>query len=246
MSFPRSVDRTLDILQAVARKGPATVAELQSDTGLPRSSLYRLLLGLRERQLILLDAGGWARLGPGVLGWADSYRRQNPLAMLALGIMRDLTLATNETSLLTVADFPWGQCVQKVEPERAVRISYAIGSPRPLHAGASSKVLLAFMDAGLLDLYFRTVTLEQYTPTTPTEEATIRQQIAQTQRRGYCYTESELDTGAAAVAVPIFSQGGTLVAGLSVAGPIGRLDVEPALAALRQARDRLETTLRPG
>lgn len=237
------MDRTLEILNTVARRGPLTVQELQAETGLPRSSLYRLLVGLRSRQLVSMDNGGWVRLGSGVLSWADSYHRQNPLALLALPAMRELTRKSEETSLLTVADFPNGQCVQKVEPERSVRISYAVGRTRPLHAGASSKVLLAFMDPALVDLYFRTVSLDGYTPETPTTKDAICRQIVEIRRLGYCYTEGELDPGAAAVAVPIFDPGGTLVAGLSVAGPVGRLDPNETLELVLAAKGRIEEAL---
>lgn len=243
-SFPQVVDRTLDILHAVARRGPLTVQELQEETGLPRSSLYRLLVGLRARQLVSMDAGGWVRLGSGVLSWADGYHRQNPLALLALPAMRELTRRSEETSLLTVAVFPNGQCVQKVEPERSVRISYSVGRTRPLHAGASSKVLLAFMDPALVDLYFRTVSLDPYTRETPTSEDALRAQVGEIKKLGYCYTEGELDPGAAAIAVPIFDPAGTLVAGLSVAGPVGRLDPAVTLSHVLAAKAAIEAQLR--
>ena len=64
-----SVDRALRLLQELAEHGPgATLSELSSTTGLPKSSLHRTLGALRERGFATQRDDGRYLLGAELLG----------------------------------------------------------------------------------------------------------------------------------------------------------------------------------
>jgi DNA-binding IclR family transcriptional regulator len=75
--------------------------------------------------------------------------------------------------------------------------------------------------------------LSTVTSATP-DAAHLRHQLAMIRSTGYCLTIGELDEHVAAIGVPIF-MGRTLVAALSVAGPVDQFDT----ARLAVARDHL-------
>lgn len=239
----RSFDRSFEILSAVSEHGPLTTAELAKRTALPRSTLYRLLAGLRQHDLVYLDEGGVVRLGIGVMRLASSVYRQHPLPMLARTALNELSEATDETALLTVVDWPYAICIDRVEPLRRMRIAFEVGARRPLYAGATAKVLLAFMEPREIDAYLRATRLAAFTERTVTDEGELRRQLETIRQQGFCYTEGEVDFGVAAVAVPIIDARGGLVAGISLVGPIGRLQREAVRPFVEAAAGRVQAGL---
>jgi DNA-binding IclR family transcriptional regulator len=66
--------------------------------------------------------------------------------------------------------------------------------------------------------------LKKQTPYTVSDHATLRQQLDQVRRQGYAENVNESEIGLASIAAPIRDFRGNVVAALSVAGPIQRLD----------------------
>jgi DNA-binding IclR family transcriptional regulator len=79
--------------------------------------------------------------------------------------------------------------------------------------------------------------LESITPRTITDPIQLRENLATIRRQGWAYTLGELTPGVAAVAVPLLDSNGTLVAALSIAGPVSRFS-EDKLTMLRSATER--------
>lgn len=235
----KSFDRSFEILQSVSEYGPLTVAELEKRVVLPRSTLYRLLQGLRRRELVFLDPTGMVRLGVGIIRLANNLHRQHPLPAVAKPALTELTEVTGETSLLTVVEWPYAVCINRVEPQQRMHISFDIGARRPLYAGATAKVLLAYSGAAQIADYLRVTRFEQFTDRTTTDPQEILGQLAEVREQGYCYTEAELDPGVAGLSVPLLGRDGLLIAGVSLVGPIGRLDVASGRAHVAAAADRI-------
>jgi DNA-binding IclR family transcriptional regulator len=86
----------------------------------------------------------------------------------------------------------------------------------PLHAGAPSRVLLAYAPAEVLTEVLDGG-LQPLTPETPTEDV-LRDGLAEILRTGSATSQGELVSGSVAVAVPILGDDG-IVASLGVVGP---------------------------
>ena len=69
---------------------------------------------------------------------------------------------TRETALLSVLEprRPAVLCIDRVEAPQPLRLSLEVGTVVPLHAGATSKALLAFLGADVLDRGARPATDE--------------------------------------------------------------------------------------
>jgi IclR family transcriptional regulator, acetate operon repressor len=88
--------------------------------------------------------------------------------------------------------------------------------------------------------------LPRYTDSTITESGALRAELARVVEEGHARSFEELEVGLHAVAVPVWGQGGEVVAALSAAGPAYRLTRRRARAMvgdLRAAAEELSTRL---
>ncbi len=105
-----------------------------------------------------------------------------------------------------------------------VRMFGRIGNRGAAHSTASGKVLLAFLPPGELDRRLAGVRLARRTPCTVTSHDRLRTELARIRAWGWAENINEAQMGFASVAAPIRNPSGEVVAALSVAGPVRRLD----------------------
>jgi DNA-binding IclR family transcriptional regulator len=115
--------------------------------------------------------------------------------------------------------------IEVVESERAVRIASPLGSPLPLHCTAAGKALLAFETEDEIKALLPDG-LSKHTDRTPTDKATLMQQLRSVATSGYAVDMGEFVEDVRAVAVPIRDYARTVVATLAVAGPAYRFQAE--------------------
>jgi IclR family transcriptional regulator, KDG regulon repressor len=222
----RSLVHGLDILLLYDTSTPClTVSEISKKLGYSLSKTYRLTRALLKR--------GFLRENPGTAEYAlglSSLRigllaKQNlDLPAVARPFMKELALLAKETVLLTVINGTRGICLERVESEEPIRYSlFQPGADLPLHCGASSKVLLAYMNEEDWDRIIAKEGLKRYTDKTITEVEGLKSHLREIRRKGYAFSDEEADRDVRAVAAPIFDAAGELVAGLSVAGPAYRI-----------------------
>ncbi|HVA25020.1 MAG TPA: IclR family transcriptional regulator [Chloroflexota bacterium] len=221
-----TADRTIDVLLLFDDRGPVLSAlEVSERLTMPRSTTYRYLQSLRSYGLVEDDsASGGFRLGPRVLQLARVARRGLALPEVALPCMRELAATTGEAVLLTRRSERQVVCVERVESHHRIRLSYERGTVLPPHAGASAKVLLAWLPDPELDELLCQAELTRYTERTVTDPIALRKELAAIRQAGYAVSNGEVDAGVRGVAAPIFRPEGQVAAGLSTVGPAFRLD----------------------
>ena len=137
------ISAVLDVLDALDRHGPVTLAQLSRETGVAKSTLHRVCSTMGERGWIARDlASGNIELGPRVAWLA----RANPASALTAGFYeaaRGLVERHNETTCLTVLDGCESVFVAKQETTHPVRLVTAVGSRLPAFACASGRAMLA-------------------------------------------------------------------------------------------------------
>jgi len=203
----QAVDRAAQLLiQVVHRPGPVTFTELTAATGLAKSTTSRLLMALERNGLVQRDGRGGFRPGEVFVSYAWRSGAEAGLITVAQPFLERLGAATGETINLGVAS------------------TYLIGGTNwvglsvPLHCAALGKVLLAHGAAELPP-----GRLIRRTGHTITSREALQADLAEVRRRGYAVTNEELEPGLAAVAAPVYRDGATVVAALSVSGPATRL-----------------------
>ncbi|WP_234342802.1 IclR family transcriptional regulator [Streptomyces fulvoviolaceus] len=216
----RSVRRALDILGLLSEDRPViTLREITDATGLAKTTVLRLVQTLEESGLLWSHPSGYTA-GPGLWRWAYLARSQWEVPRETRKVMRDLADRLGETVNLFVARDVNRVCVAHEESPHPLRHVVDVGDEQPLWAGASSKILLRDASDPLL---------RRLAAASPRGEAHVERLRAWAQeaaQRGYAVSSSEWDEGLTAVAVPVTSRSGTVIASLSLSGPSQRFPYE--------------------
>lgn len=220
------LERALRILELFTAERPSWhVSDLSRMADLPRPTVYRILRVLESHQYVVQDpATKRFRLGSGCLALGRRALESIEIRQVAHPAMRRLFEATGETVLLTVPseDRTQSVCVDRIESRQELRLILEIGRRIPLHAGASSKIILAYLPP---EQSARVITLRglpRISKNTITDSAALEQELALIRQRGYALSFEETNEGAAGLAAPIFDSAGTIAGGLGIAGPLTR------------------------
>ena len=143
----KTIDRFVEILDYFAQGHTAvTLTELSEYLSLPKSTLHRFLIGLESHGIVRRDGNDkkW-RLGYHLYAWGLAAAESNPLQEIARPFMSELVAASGETAILTVYQDHEVVCIDMIETNHTLRLKMEIGAQRAAHAGASSKVLIAYL-----------------------------------------------------------------------------------------------------
>jgi DNA-binding IclR family transcriptional regulator len=231
MNITQSLAHGLDILLLYGTSTPLlTVTDISRRLRFSQSKTYRLVRTLVKYDLLQENRGtAQYSLGLSVLKLGLLAQRNFDLAVLARPVMKELSLKTGETVLLTVVHGTKGMVLERVESEEPIRFSlFQPGASIPLHAGASSKVLMAYLTEEDWDRIIFKEGLTRYTGNTITQVRKLKAHLRDIREKGYAVSDQEADRDVRAVAAPILNGAGELVAGLSEAGPAYRINLQKA------------------
>ncbi|AHH96532.1 IclR family transcriptional regulator [Kutzneria albida] len=237
----QSVDRAVSVLELLAQHGELGITELAAELGVHKSTAFRLVAVLDGRGLVeqTTDRGKY-RLGFGIVRLAGATTAQMDLSRESRPVCEQLAAAVGETVNVAILDGGFVINVSQSRGTAAVASQNWIGQRTPLHATSSGKVLLAYQPREVRENLLAQP-LAAYTDLTITDPAQLRVALKDIQRSGWGYTSGELEVGLNAVAAPVRSADGEVVAALSVSGPAYRLVddrfAEVAAAAVRGAAE---------
>lgn len=223
-SSVKTIDRLVMVLGCFSAERPAwSLAELSVHLGLPKSTLYRFLVSLEYHNILHRNPEDkrW-RLGYRLFVWGNLAGESTNLRQLARPAMRDLVEATNETAILTVYQDQEVVCIDKVETSHPVRMTLDVGTRRHPHAGASSKVLMAYLPQAEISAIIENKGLPKLCTNTITDPEELKCELARIRENEYAESQEETDWGAWGVATPIKDIKGDVVAAVGVAGPRSR------------------------
>jgi DNA-binding IclR family transcriptional regulator len=95
-----------------------------------------------------------------------------------------------------------------------------------LHAGASAKVLWAFLPEPEIKRILDEIDLVPLRPNTITSRVGMCAELAAIRQRGYATSFEETDLGAMGVAAPVCDHTGQVIAGIGIAAPLSRISPE--------------------
>ncbi len=233
----RSVDRAVAILDLLAAEGWRTGAEVARELGVHRSTALRLLATLDRHGLVERDPRtAKYRLGPRVAQLASSVRGDVDLRQAARPVCEDLARTLGETVTLDVLDGAEIVPIEQASGSTSVVSVNWLGTRSPVHCTASGKVILAFGPATVRDAILARP-LERRTEHTITDARALEAQLADARDAGYARTSEELEVGLNAIAAPVRSANGDVIAALDVSGPAHRIAASGRAALVSQTRD---------
>ena len=223
----QSVDRAISVLEILAQRGEAGVSEVAADIGVHKSTAFRLLAALEERELVeqTQDRGKY-RLGFGILRLANAVPGQLDVTRQARGVCEQLASQLGETVNIAVRRSHFVVNIDQARGPSTVATHNWVGELTPLHATSSGKVLLAYMTPEERRDMLASSGLARLTPHTITSQRKLEAQVEAAARDGYAFSIEELEEGLTAVAAPVRDHTGSVIAALSVSGPVYRFTEE--------------------
>lgn len=222
-SAVRSVDRAVSVLEILGRRGEAGVTEIAGELGVHKSTAFRLLGVLENRGLVAQtkDRGKY-HLGAGVLRLAGAAAVRLDISQEGVPVCRELADELGETVNIAVLDDDAAVNIMQARGTAAVTAQNWLGRRTPLHATAGGKVFLAHLPPAVRESHLARP-LRRFTERTITGAPELRGELAAVIERGYGATLEELELGLAAVAAPVRAHDGSVMAAISVSGPVYRL-----------------------
>jgi DNA-binding IclR family transcriptional regulator len=205
------LDKAVGLLHTIADT-PCGLAELCERTGLPRATAHRLAAGLEVHRLLTRDGEGRWRLGPALVELAGQVN--DPLLAAGAVVLPRLREITGESVQLYRREGTSRICVAALEPPAGLRDTVPVGTHLPLTAGSGAKILLAYSDPA---------TQQTVLPAAKFTDRTL----AEVRKRGWAQSVAEREPGVASVSAPVRDGRGTVVAAVSVSGPIDRIGRRP-------------------
>lgn len=214
------IRRIAQILSCFEGEGPViSLGRLAQKTGLPKTTVHRIVTSLQAEGLIAKEEGGY-RLGHRLFRWGTLYLSGTDVRRKGLPILERLRDATGETAHLFTREGPFRVCVEKADSLQPVRRWVDVGNILPLHVGSAGKVLLAYMDSAERDQILSSIGV--------LNRETLEGSLRETRHRGWAATFEEREKGLASASAPVFDHRGSVVAAIGVSGPIFRFTPELA------------------
>jgi IclR family acetate operon transcriptional repressor len=223
----QSVDRTLDVLEALAsRRGATGISELSQLVGLHVSTVHRLLATLVDRGYVRQDPeSSRYHLGSRVFTLASAADTHLDLRLVARPYLERLMRNSGETANLVTASDDEVVYLDQVASMHLVKMFTSPGMRAPLYCTGSGKAMLAFRPAEDIERVLA-AHLAPRTPKTLATRSALETELARIRERGVALDDEEMEEGVRCIAVPIFDRRGDVTGAISVSGPTTRMTLE--------------------
>lgn len=221
--------RAISLLRILGEHGPGgmRLTGIAEEIGLPRPSVHRMLRAMADEKLVEFEPRTKRyTLGLDLFLLAAQAGNTLGLRELCRPAMLRLTSSLGETLFLLVRSGYDAVCIDRSAGPLPIRsFTGDIGGRVPLGIGQGATVILAFLGPEEQDEIIRH-NMARLRDVSGTDEATLRAELAEVLRDGYCGGATGLIPGMAGLAVPIFDHDGRAVAALSVGSTTDRLTPE--------------------
>jgi DNA-binding IclR family transcriptional regulator len=198
--------------------------EISQSIDIPKSSVYRYLHTLNQESILEYDPTiKKYMIGFKIFELNATFYHQLDLREIAIPFIKELAEKTKETVYLAALSKYRAICLERIESDFPIRLSIDRGETFPLYAGATAKVLMAYLSNEERDRIIAKG-LKKFTKYTIAGPVELKKDLDKIRKCGFAYSDQEFDLGARSVSAPIFNFSSKVVAALSIAGPIYRFN----------------------
>lgn len=241
--------RAFAILEHVARSPiPQSLDDVTQAMGLPKPTVYRILLMLQGSGLLLRDQGTKRySAGTRLIGFALDLWRNRALRAPWRRALENAVAAIGESCNLTVLQDNQVLYLERVESAHPLRLHLETGTRVPLHCTASGKLFLCQMSEEQARALLGPEPYASYTRFTITTYAELEPELKRVRKTLVATHNSEYFADSAALAVPVLDPSGKVFAAVAVHAPSSRMNLKRMTAEcvepLRQAAQAIAETL---
>lgn len=233
-----AAEKVLAVLQALAEH--ERITDISTATGLPKSTVHRILQSLVEHRFALNAGDGRYIGGPRILTLAGRLMSRFDPAQHADGTLRRLREDTGYTvhfGLLAGDDVVYAA---KIEGKKPYHMPSRVGMSVRLHTTAIGKAILATMPDAVVSEIVRRTGLEARTPNTITREKTLLRHLEEIRAAGFAVDDQENEPGIRCVGAAVFDHTGRAAGAVS----LSTLSLEPWQSPVEELGHRIRAAAR--
>jgi DNA-binding IclR family transcriptional regulator len=221
----QSLARADAILGVVARAplGRTRLTDIAAKLSLHKNTVFSLLETLVALGYLRQLPSREYVLDHRLMELARANEADLEVVQLARPLMLRMVSATRESACIAVPTPKDVLIVNTIEGSHGVRGARYRGGHSPYHASALGKAMLAFMAPSERDAILATGDLPRYTNKTIKSRATLLRHLDEAARHGFAVALEEEEIGANAVAAPLVTPLGEVMAAIAIWGPAPRL-----------------------
>lgn len=238
------IERMFALMDVLASREEAiSLKEISEKTGLHPSTTHRLLNDLATGRFVDRPQPGSYRLGMRLLELGNLVKSRLNVRDAALVPMRELHKLIQQPVNLSMRQGDEIVYIERAYSERSgMQVVRAIGGRAPLHLTSVGKLFLAADDPQRVRAYATRTGLSGHTKNSLTQLPALERELSKVRQYGVAHDNEELELGVRCMAAGIYDDQGTLVAGLSISAPAGRME-EGWLPKLQATAREISTTL---
>ena len=215
-----SLDRAVSVLEVLAsEKDGKTLAALGETTDIPKSTLFRILSTLHDRDIVSLDVDTKKyTLGLKLRELGNAFIRQTDLDGAANPYLRDLAESCEESVFLALLDETEVVYVRRMESPNSVMMVRKLGSRAPVHSTATGQAMVAFLPENrreeiILEMDFAET---EYAGTGPDR---FKDRLDTVREKGVAIVDGKYNPELLCISSPVLGMGATVEAAVTVAMP---------------------------
>ncbi len=200
--------RSLLILECfTARQPRLSMSDIQKTSGMPKSTVFRLLKALTERNYLKYDPERRQyHLGPRVLSLGFSVLQNLEAREIARPYLERLSREFERSVSLLMLDNNEMVFVERIRVPAIRDFSLSVGSRIPVYNTASGKAVLAFLEPvrlnGIIEQLKKTPAAS---PFIGRGGSVLRKALAEVRNQGFAVNDQESARWVRGLAVPVFS-----------------------------------------
>jgi IclR family transcriptional regulator, pca regulon regulatory protein len=229
--YSQSLERGLAILACFSPRRPSLgVADVAQALGLGRSTTHRYMTTLLMLGYLEQESSRKYRLGLRVIDLGMSALSSMGLREHSYAPLRQLRDSSGYTVSLAILDGPEILYVDRARSHRRgahlIDLDLRVGSKLPAHCTALGKLLLAFLSQQEQRTALAAAKLTRRTAHTITTKTALRSELQRIGEDGLAVNNQELVAGLHAIAVPVHSEEGEVIAALNMAAHVSSISPE--------------------
>lgn len=216
----QSVDRAIDILTIISREEIVGVTEIAKQLGLHVATVHNIVKTLALRNYVMNDKRAY-RLGPGIMAIASRCNLENLLPGKVMPYLEKVSKTTCEASHLGIMIGLRMEVLAHVPSSDEITVQFPRSTVSYALKYATGRALLALGDTGRAD---RAVECHiNACPDKGYEEGWSRydwiMELKDIRKKGYCILKRPGKNSADQIAVPVWNQGGQVIAAMGASTP---------------------------
>lgn len=222
--YAPNVIKTIKILELLAQTPlPLTQKEISKHTGYSTSIVFRILTTLEDCEYLAKDENRKYTISKKFAPISISATSQDDLIHNSLDILAQIRDNIMETTMLGVLVDGIFVVILQEQGKYSFSFHCKIGTRCPLHTGAGSKALMAFLPEKERDAIVERMKFEKFNANTITSKSAFKKELERVAKCGYAFDMEEYIHGMRCVGAPIFNDKNYPIAAVWATGPSDRM-----------------------